>query len=174
MKWLLALIVPLSIACSGGSDSAPAITLVTAPAVPDDPSPPAEEPAPESLSVFRNFGNWTNGMPLNFDGATFGQRTRRTYYHDSDGLTRQVAAATEHRTDGTHELRLCVDYVTLQGDETEGTITIDSAERVWRYDVNEPLTAYCAPLNGVWNYRVTEDGLVVERAGVEATFGEVL
>lgn len=171
---ILFLIFLSSLLAACGQSSPSKVALNLAPVVDTEPvEPPAQEPEPELGTILDNWGYIESAMPLKFDALQFGVEKRRLYYHDSDGMVRQVTSLAEHRGEpGVHEVRACVDYITITGTETQGTITIARNEIGWTMytaEYGDPANP-CVVNAGVYNYRITEEGMWFGRAGSEVLY----
>lgn len=123
-------------------------------------SEPAPEPAP-TYSVLKDWGYIDGFMPLKFDQTQFGVERRRLYKVHASGFVSEVAALYENFPGEANRLS-CIDFITIDGTEDEGTITIARGSRAWAIDPDaDNADPQCPKRNGVYPYRVTEAGLEI-------------
>ena len=153
---LLAILALASIGCKG-PDGSPL------PIAPDQVAPITEpiddNESPEPLTYRKNWGSISPLMPIDFSGLQIGAQTIRRFYQYQDG--RIAADISVYPLDPTY-IRRCLDRIIVEGTETEGTVTVSRSEAVWQADPDED-DSRCHLNDGVYNFRVTADGLLFGR-----------
>ena len=100
---------------------------------------------------------------LDFSQLTLNHEYRRLYYERIDGnFYKDVSDIV-----ADYDVRRCIDYLTITGTASEGTITIRGAETGWALDVYDD---NCASRNGNYNYTVDANGMHFDGS----TYQEVL